>query len=112
MTASDGCFASVAIDGGRRVFRARVLPREPVATVGSGDAFLAGLVAARYQGLPAADALRQAVACGAESTQHFGAGVIDRREVERLVPEVQVEQLDDVQGAGSGSGSGGSTRAA
>jgi 1-phosphofructokinase/tagatose 6-phosphate kinase len=112
MTASDGCFASVAIDGGRRVFRARVLPREPVATVGSGDAFLAGLVAARYQGLPAADALRQAVACGAESTQHFGAGVIDRREVERLVAEVQVEQLDDVQGAGSGSGSGGSTRAA
>jgi hypothetical protein len=33
------------------------------------------------------------VACGAESTQHFGAGVLDRREVERLLPEVRVETV-------------------
>jgi hypothetical protein len=33
------------------------------------------------------------VACGAESTQHFGAGVLDPREVERLLPEVEVEVL-------------------
>jgi hypothetical protein len=33
------------------------------------------------------------VACGAESTQHFGAGVLDPREVERLVPEVRVESV-------------------
>ena len=38
--------------------------------------------------------LRFAVACGAESTQHFGAGVLDAREVERLVPEVRLETLD------------------
>ena len=52
--------------------------------MGSGDAFLAGYVAARYAGRDAEDCLRFGVACGAESTQHFGAGVIDPREVERL----------------------------
>ena len=40
------------------------------------------------------DCLRFAVACGAESTQHFGAGVLEQREVERLVPDVRVEQLE------------------
>ena len=55
-----------------------------MSSVGSGDAFLAGYVAARYGGRPAEECLRFGVACGAESTQHFGAGVIDPREVERL----------------------------
>ena len=57
---------------------------EPVATVGSGDAFLAGFAAARFDGRPPQECLRFAVACGAESTQHFGAGTIDPAEVERL----------------------------
>ena len=62
--------------------------------VGSGDAFLAGYVAARYGGRSPEDCLRFAVACGAESTQHFGAGVMDPREVERLLPEVRMETID------------------
>jgi fructose-1-phosphate kinase PfkB-like protein len=62
--------------------------------VGSGDAFVAGFVASRYGGKPDEECVRFAVACGAESTQHFGAGVLDPREVERLVPEVRVETLD------------------
>jgi hypothetical protein len=33
------------------------------------------------------------VACGAESTQHFGAGQLEQREVERLLPEVRLESL-------------------
>jgi sugar/nucleoside kinase (ribokinase family) len=65
-----------------------------VSAVGSGDAFLAGYVAARYGGRSPEDCLRFAVACGAESTQHFGAGVLDPREVERLLPEVRVETID------------------
>ena len=51
-------------------------------------------MAARYGGREAEDCLRFAVACGAESTQHFGAGVLEQREVERLVPDVRVEQLE------------------
>jgi 1-phosphofructokinase family hexose kinase len=93
MTLSDGCLALLG-DGERRVYRATLEPLEPVSAVGSGDAFLAGFVAARYGGSGHEDALRFAVACGAESTQHFGAGRVEQREVERLVPEVRVEELE------------------
>ena len=66
----------------------RITPREPVATVGSGDAFLAGYVAARYRGSAPEECLRFGVACGAESTGRLGAGLIDAREVDRLLGEV------------------------
>jgi 1-phosphofructokinase/tagatose 6-phosphate kinase len=67
-----------------------IAPREPVATVGSGDAFLAGYIAARYSGSPPEECLRFAVACGAESTGRLGAGLIDPRAAERLRSEVEL----------------------
>jgi 1-phosphofructokinase/tagatose 6-phosphate kinase len=94
MTLPDGCFAHVVEDGGPRLYRVRVEPLEPRAAVGSGDAFLAGYVAARYTGSLPAECLRFAVACGAESTQHLGAGLLEPREVERLVGEVSVEAVE------------------
>ena len=69
-------------------------PLEAVSTVGSGDAFLAGYVAARYEGRSAEECLAYGVACGAESTQHFGAGTVDRNQVERLLGEVAVHDLE------------------
>ena len=97
MTLPDGCLALLAEGpepaAARRLHRASFDPLEPVSSVGSGDAFLAGYVAARYQGRPAEECVRYAVACGAESTQHFGAGVLDPREVDRLVSEVGLETL-------------------
>ncbi len=98
MTLADGCLALHG-DGAdparpRRLCRALLEPLEPVSSVGSGDAFLAGYVAGRYDGRSAEECLRFGVACGAESTQHFGAGVIDPREVERLASEVTLESLD------------------
>jgi 1-phosphofructokinase family hexose kinase len=92
MTADDGCFAKVQEDGSARLYRLRTDPIEPRSTVGSGDAFLAGYVAARYTGSPPAECLRFGVACGKESTQHIGAGVIDPREVEKLMDEIEVER--------------------
>jgi 1-phosphofructokinase/tagatose 6-phosphate kinase len=68
--------------------------QEARSTIGSGDAFLAGYVASRYGGRSGSDCLRFAVACGAESTQHFGAGVVDPDKVRRLVGEVEVERLE------------------
>jgi 1-phosphofructokinase family hexose kinase len=94
MTLADGCLAVLGEGVERSLYRATLEPLEPVSSVGSGDAFLAGFVAARYGGRDADDCLRFAVACGAESTQHFGAGVLEHREVERLMPEVQVETLE------------------
>jgi 1-phosphofructokinase/tagatose 6-phosphate kinase len=94
MTVSDGCFARVLEDGGSQLYRVRMDPLEPRAAVGSGDAFLAGYIAARYTGNPPAECLRFGVACGAESTQHLGAGLLDPREVERLMGEVRVEAIE------------------
>ena len=98
MTRPDGCLALVGDDADatrpRRLCRATLEPLEPVSSVGSGDAFLAGYVAARYGGRDEEDCLRFGVASGAESTQHFGAGVVDPREVDRLLGEVQLEVLD------------------
>jgi 1-phosphofructokinase/tagatose 6-phosphate kinase len=65
-----------------------------VAAVGSGDAFLAGYVAARYDGGSPSECLSYGVACGAESTQHFGAGVVDRDQVERILGDVEVRGLE------------------
>ncbi|HKN95099.1 MAG TPA: 1-phosphofructokinase family hexose kinase [Thermoleophilaceae bacterium] len=93
MTRASGCLALLG-DTERLLYRATLDPLEPISAVGSGDAFLAGYVAARYGGKPAEECVRFGVACGAESTQHFGAGVLDPREVERLVPDVRVESLD------------------
>jgi 1-phosphofructokinase family hexose kinase len=93
MTVSDGCYAKVIDEGGTALVRVQIQEQEARSVVGSGDAFLAGYVAARYGGQEPIDCLRFGVACGAESTQHFGAGVIDAGRVERLVHEVQAERV-------------------
>jgi 1-phosphofructokinase family hexose kinase len=94
MTLPDGCFAQVQIDGHPVLLRARIEPREPVAKRGSGDAFLAGYVSARYAGSSPEECLRFGVACGAESTGRLGAALIERREVHRLEHEVELEPVE------------------
>jgi 1-phosphofructokinase family hexose kinase len=97
MTMPDGCFAQMAPaepNGHPCLYRVTVPPGaiEPRATVGSGDAFLAGFVSARYAGGSTADCLAYGVACGAESTQHLGAGLVDPERVQRLLGEIVVER--------------------
>jgi 1-phosphofructokinase/tagatose 6-phosphate kinase len=94
ITRPDGCVAVIGEGSDRRFLEVRTEPLDPVSTVGSGDAFLAGYVAARYDGKPSDECLAYGVACGAESTQHFGAGVVDRNQVERLLGEVHVQDLE------------------
>jgi len=98
MTMPDGALALLGTDTDatrpRELVRATLDPLDAVSTVGSGDAFLAGWVAARYEDRPAHECLRFGVACGAESTQHFGAGVLDPRAVGRLLGDVELEVLD------------------
>jgi 1-phosphofructokinase family hexose kinase len=98
MTMPDGCFARM-LDGESSgepcLYRVRVRGGavEARATVGSGDAFLAGFVAARYLHRSKPDALAYGVACGAESTQHLGAGLVEPDRVERLLGDVELERL-------------------
>ena len=94
ITRPDGCVAVIGEGSERRFLEVRTEPLDPVSTVGSGDAFLAGYVAARYDGKPSDECLAYGVACGAESTQHFGAGAVDRNQVERLLGEVHVQDLE------------------
>jgi 1-phosphofructokinase family hexose kinase len=89
-----GCAAIVGKGQDRRRYDVEIEQLDPIAAVGSGDVFLAGYVAARYEGASPRDCLAYGVACGAQSTQHFGAGTLDPREVERLLQRVQVEELD------------------
>ena len=113
ITRENGCVAIVGegdngVPLGRRAgeppagthYEVEIEPLEPVSTVGSGDSFLAGYVAARYEGGSPRECLAYGVAAGAESTQHFGAGTLDRREVERLVPKVEVRKLEVPAGVG------------
>lgn len=92
MTTSDGCWATLA-DQPDMTLHVRAPELDPITTVGSGDALVAGLVSARYIGLGGEEALRYAVACGAESTQHFGAGTLDRAAVDQLVDRVEIESI-------------------
>jgi 1-phosphofructokinase family hexose kinase len=94
ITREAGCVAIVGEASERRRYEVEIEPLEPIASVGSGDAFLAGYTAARYSGRTPRECLAYGVACGAESTQHFGAGALDPREVERLLPRVEVRELD------------------
>jgi 1-phosphofructokinase/tagatose 6-phosphate kinase len=98
MTTPDGCYAQMLPPepgAPPQLYRVRLPPGtiEARATVGSGDAFLAGFVASRYQGEATPEALRFGVACGAESTQHLGAGLIHPGQVARLLAEIELERL-------------------
>jgi 1-phosphofructokinase family hexose kinase len=94
MTLPDGCFAQILVDGRPCLKRARVDQREPIAKRGSGDAFLAGYLAARYESRAPDQCLRFGVACGAESTGRLGAGLIDPREARRLIGEVELSEVE------------------
>jgi 1-phosphofructokinase family hexose kinase len=94
ITRPEGCVAAVGEGSERRLLEVHTEPLEPVSTVGSGDAFVAGYVAARYEERTPEEGLAYCVACGAESTQHFGAGTVDRNQVERLLGEVAVHDLE------------------
>ena len=94
MTLPDGCLAQLLKDGQSSLKRARIEPREPTAKRGSGDALLAGYLAARYEGRPPDQCVRFGVACGAESTGRVGAGLIDAREARRLMGDVDLAAIE------------------
>jgi 1-phosphofructokinase family hexose kinase len=94
ITRTNGCVASLLEGEARRTWEVMAPSLEPVAAVGSGDAFLAGFVGCRFEQQGPADCLRFAVACGAESTQHFGAGTLDPAEVDRLLDRIAIEELE------------------
>ena len=62
--------------------------------VGSGDAFLAGLVVALAAGAGWGDALAAAIGAGAANAELPGAGVLDRSRAEQLAAAVESTSRD------------------
>lgn len=94
ITKPEGCSAIIGEGHERQRYEVEIDPMEPISAVGSGDAFLAGYVAAMYEGRSPRECLALGVASGAESTQHFGAGTVDQREVQRLANRVEVREVE------------------
>lgn len=91
ITSSEG-HSYLSTEGG--IFSARAPRVEARSTVGSGDAYLAGLLAGLlHRGLPDVDAVRLAGGCAAANAETLGAGVFEDRRAEELAEEVRVETL-------------------
>jgi tagatose 6-phosphate kinase len=75
----------------------------PVNTVGAGDAMVAGFLHARSRGEPAATALATATAVAAASTLQPIAGVVDGRDVARLLDQTPESRTIDMKTNGKRS---------
>lgn len=74
------------------VVSARAPQVEARSTIGSGDAYLAGLLAGLlHRKLSAMEAMLLAAGCAAANAETLGAGVFERRRAEELAREVRAE---------------------
>jgi len=90
----EGCYARLRRGKRYHIYKATI-PRltSIVSTVGSGDAFLGGFVAYRYQRVEPTECLRRGLACAAANTQRSGAGIFDPADAERLYQTTAVTEL-------------------
>ncbi len=76
-----------------RAWRALPLQIEAVSTVGAGDSFLGGLVAALAGGQPLEEAFRVAVAAASAAVHMPNTGLCQSQDVKRLLPEVKIKEI-------------------
>ena len=73
---------------------ARAPQVEALSPIGSGDAYLAGLLAGMlHRGLVPVDAVRLAAGCAAANAETLGAGLFEARRAEELAESVQIDLL-------------------
>jgi 6-phosphofructokinase 2 len=75
------------------VWRARPMPIEAVSTVGAGDSFLGGMVAALAKGQTAEEAFRVAVAAGFAAVMRPGTELCHKDDIERLLPQIKIDAV-------------------
>ncbi len=80
-----------------RAWRALPLQIETVSTVGAGDSFLGGLVAALASDKPMEEAFRVAVAAASAAVMMPGTGLCQPEDVMRLVPDVKIKEIARTQ---------------
>jgi 6-phosphofructokinase 2 len=76
-----------------RVWRAEPLMIEPVSTVGAGDSFLGGLVAALASGKSLPQAFRIAVASGSAAVLSPGTELCREEDVQNLLADVKISEV-------------------
>ena len=94
--ATDACITSPEghsyLTTGNGTVRARGPKVEAVSTIGSGDAYLAGLLAGLlHRNLSPVEAVRLAAGCAAANAETLGAGLFEARRAEELAGEVEVD---------------------
>jgi 1-phosphofructokinase len=76
------------------IVSARAPRVEALSTIGSGDAYLAGLLAGLlHRDLAPVDAVRLAAGCAAANAEALGAGLFEARRAEELAASVQIDIL-------------------
>lgn len=76
-----------------QAWRAQGMNIDVVSTVGAGDSFLGGLVAALADGARLEDAFRMAVAAGSAAVMSPGTGLCREEDVRRLLPQVKISEV-------------------
>ena len=76
-----------------QAWRALPMTIEPISTVGAGDSFLGGLVAALSAGKPLEDAFRVAFAAASAAVLMPGTGLCQPADVKRLLANVTIEEI-------------------
>ena len=89
---TDGVAGAVGCEGSR-VLRARGPGVRGSYPVGSGDAFLGGLVAALDQGADLADGLTLGMACGTANALIPGPGRLDRSTAYALARDITLDAV-------------------
>ncbi|MFC4764758.1 1-phosphofructokinase family hexose kinase [Dyella koreensis] len=91
---SMGAMGAIAVDASG-VWHASIELTDIRNTVGSGDCLLAGLAVGTVRGMKLEQTLRLGVACGAANAAAEETGYVERKIVERLLPQVRVQRLAD-----------------
>jgi 6-phosphofructokinase 2 len=79
-----------------RAWRALPMAIDVVSTVGAGDSFLGGMVAALAAGKSMEQAFRVAVAAGSAAVLTAGTGLCREADVKRLLQEVKIREIAEV----------------
>jgi 1-phosphofructokinase family hexose kinase len=91
-----GASGAVAVTRKQGAWIAKPPKVEVVSAVGSGDALVAGFVAASLAGRDFVECLRWGLAAGAANAAHFDNTAATREEILKLAPEVQVSRVDEL----------------
>jgi 6-phosphofructokinase 2 len=76
-----------------RAWKAQSLEIDVASTVGAGDSFLGGMVAALAAGEPIEDAFRAGVAAGSAAAMSPGTELCRPEDVARLLPQVTIDEV-------------------